>query len=81
MEGWGKCLSQIRMSGLADTWMTPHEQYGGIICGFSSCFITSEVSLLLQLYWILLTFYPETPEVFCGLKHFTHPSISIVVSR
>ena len=26
-------------------------------------------------------FTPETPKVFCGLKHFTHPSIGIVVSR
>ena len=23
----------------------------------------------------------ETPEVFCGLNHFTHPSIGRVVSR
>ena len=26
-------------------------------------------------------FTPETPKLFCGLKHFTHPSIGIVVSR
>ena len=24
-------------------------------------------------------FTPEIPEVFCGFKHFTHPSIGIVV--
>ena len=29
----------------------------------------------------LILFTPETPEVFCGLKHFTHPSIFLVVSR
>ena len=27
-----------------------------------------------------LDVYPETPEVFCGLTHFTHPSIDIVLS-
>ena len=26
-------------------------------------------------------FTPETLEVFCGLKHFTHPSIGTVVKR
>ena len=32
---------------------------------------------LLQLYWIWLTLFTlETPKVFCGLKHFTHPSIA-----
>ena len=26
-------------------------------------------------------FTPETPKEFCGLKHFTHPSIGLVVRR
>ena len=26
-------------------------------------------------------FTPETPKVFCGLKHFNHPSIAIVMSE
>ena len=28
-----------------------------------------------------MLFSPETPEVFCGLKHFTHPSIGTGVRR
>ena len=33
--------SRIWMSGLTDTWMTPQDQYGGIIC-FLSCSIRFE---------------------------------------
>ena len=36
-------------------------------------------SVVLDLAATLLT--PETPKVFCGLKHFTHPSIVTVLSR
>ena len=36
-------------------------------------------SIVLDLAAILFT--PETPKVFCGHKHFTHPSIGIVVNE
>ena len=36
-------------------------------------------SIVLDLAATLFT--PETPKGFCGLKHATHPSIGIVVSR
>ena len=36
-------------------------------------------SIVLDLTAMLFT--PKTPKVLCGLKHFTHPSIYIVVSR
>ena len=32
-----------------------------------------------EVAWTKTLFTPETPKVCCGLKHFTHPSISIVV--
>ena len=35
-------------------------------------------SIVLDLADMLFT--PETSEVFCGLKHFAHPTIGIVVS-
>ena len=62
---------------LVDTWMTPHEQQGGMFCFFSVVLLTSEEEVTLA----ETLFTPETPEVQCGLKHFTHPSIRIVVSR
>ena len=31
--------------------------------------------------FIIYTLTPETPKVFCGLKHFTCPSIGVVLSR
>ena len=34
------------MSGLADTWMTPHKQHGGMFVIFF-CFITSEEEVAL----------------------------------
>ena len=38
---------------------------------------------MLKLYWIWpqCCFTRDTPKVFCGLKHLTHTSFSIVVSR
>ena len=36
------------MSGLVDTWTTPHEQYGGMLC-FLCCFTTSEVTVTIDL--------------------------------
>ena len=60
------------MSGLADTWMTPHEKKKTFYC-----LITSEEEVALA----ETLFTPETLEVLFGLKHFTHPSIGIVVSR
>ena len=46
---------------------------------FLCCFITSEGEATLDFASAAMLFTPETPEVFCGLKHFTHPSIGIVV--
>ena len=51
---------------------------------FFCCFFTFEelspfTSVVLDLAETMFT--PETPEVFCGIKHLTHPSIGIVVSR
>ena len=56
------------MSELVDTWMTPHDRGKAF-----NVFYKSPVTATL--------FTPETPKVFCGLKHFTDPSICIVVSR
>ena len=36
---------------------------------------------LLKLYLTATLFTPETPKVFCGLKHLTHLSTGIVMSR
>ena len=63
--------------------MTPQEQYGGMLW-FFCCFLTSGEGLTIDFNCIgsaLTKFTPETREVFCGLKHFSHPSIDIVVSR
>ena len=71
------------MSGLADTCRTPHEQYGGMLC-FFCCLITSEDRLLMSSIILDLArtlFTPESPKVFCALKHFTHPSIGMGLSR
>ena len=55
-----------------------------------ACCVVSVVLLRLNLWSpvssivldsALAKFTPETPEVFCGLKHFTHPPIGIVVSK
>ena len=43
-------LSQIWKAGLPDTWMTPHTQYGGLLCVSR----LKKGSRLLQLYWIWL---------------------------
>ena len=59
------------MSGLTDTWMTPQEQHGGMLCFFKS---EEEVT-------IATLFTSETPKGFCGLKPFTQPSLGTVVSR
>ena len=63
----------VRASGhLDDTtravWRRMAEEY--VISFFFCCFIMSEEGVSAAL---LLT--PETLEVFCGLKHFTQPSI------
>ena len=42
--------SRLWMLGLPDTWMTPHEQYGGI----QIVFFFKRGPQLLQLYWIWL---------------------------
>ena len=69
------------MSGLTDTWVRPQEKYGG---SFWRCFLRlkkgSPVTLIVS-YLAAMVFTPETPKGFCGLKHFPHPSISIVVSK
>ena len=72
------------MSGLTDTWTTPHEQYGGIFRFVVVIYLRLKkwspfTSILLNLAATLLT--PETPEVFCGLEPFTHPSVALVASR
>ena len=78
--------SWIGILGLADTWMTPHKEYGGMLC-----FSVVLFHLKKDWVWLFLTSIvldsaatkstPETLEVFCELKHFTHSFISIVVSR
>ena len=65
------------MSGLVDTWMTPHEQHGGKLCFFSVVLLPLKkdsplTSLVLDSAQTKFT--PETPEVFCGLEHFIPPS-------
>ena len=74
-------LSLIWMSGVADTWMTSHERMEA--CCFFLFYYASVSHRELQLYliWLQQCLPPETPEVFCGLKHVTHLSICIVVSR
>ena len=44
---------------------------------YNCCYITSEEEVAL----VKTLFTPETPEVYRGLKHITHLSIGIVVSR
>ena len=66
-----------------DTVSTPQEQYGGILNFLSDAFLSSKnrspfTSIVFDLAATLFT--PESPKVFCGLKHFTHPSIGIVES-
>ena len=52
---------------------------------FFCCFVTSEEVVTIDFncieFYALTLFTPETPEVFCGLKHFTNLSIGIVVNR
>ena len=71
------------MSGLLDTWIIPHVQYGGMLCFFLLFYSAKEeiivTSIVLDSAATLFT--PETPKGFCGLEHFTHPSIGIVASR
>ena len=67
--------SRIWMSELTDTWMTPHEQYGGML-SFFCCFIRSEDRSLMSsivLDSAATLFTPETPKVLCGLNHFKLP--------
>ena len=72
-HGWNYLISsRIRMSGLPNTWMTPHERYRGMFC-FSCCFIMSEDRSLIS--------YTETPKVFCGLKHFTPPPLKLLITK
>ena len=56
--------SRMWMSGLVDTWMTPQEQNGGMLC---LCLLFIFLRLRnpsLKLHWIWLQlFTPETPEV------------------
>ena len=54
--------------------MTSQELYGEIVLGF---FTFEE---LFPSFINITLFTPETPKAFCGLKHFTHPSISPVVN-
>ena len=50
-------------------------QGSGWVCAVCLTFLTH---LPIVLYLSAMLFTPETPEVFCGLKHFTHPSIGLV---
>ena len=64
--------------------MTPVERYGGILWFFLGVFLrlkkwSTFTEIGLDLAATLFT--PEPPKVFYRLKHFTHPSIGIVVSR
>ena len=64
-----------------DTFVKRIKQHN--VMFFFCCVIMSEegfpfTSIVLDLAATLFT--PETPKVFCGLKHFTHLSIGIVVS-
>ena len=64
--------------------MTPQEQYGGMLCFLSVVFFMSEDSSLISSIVLDLAatlFTPETPKVFSALKHFTHPSIGILLNR
>ena len=62
------------MSGLANNWMTPQEQYGGWMVVFLRWKYQSPVtSIVLDLAATLFT--PETPKLFCGLKHFFFPPL------
>ena len=49
--------------------------------GINITFEESVTTYLNSLDLAAMLFTPETPKVFCGLQHFTHPSIGIVVSR
>lgn len=55
--------------GLLDTWMTPHKQYGGMLCSRS---------LWLQLGGALSLC--ETQEPLCGSENVTRVSINIVLN-
>ena len=68
------------MSGFRDTCTMPQEQYGYF--SVVLLHLKKDSPLTSIVYDSHLTkFTPETPEVFCGLKHFTRPSISIVMRR
>ena len=64
--------------------MTPQEQYGGLLGFFSVVLLRLQKRSQLTSFVFdsaAMLFTPNTAEVSCGLKPFTHPSIGIVVSR
>ncbi len=63
------------MSGLTDTWMTPQEQYGGLLCFYSVvCLRLKNWSLftLIVLDLAATLFTPETPKLFQTLHQPLH---------